>query len=63
MADGWMPTTHVRKFQVQQVATAKLRQVSWSKERHRVEFDVRVFGDINGTWLERNVSSQTVAEC
>ena len=40
----WMRTAHVRNFQVQQVATTKLRQVKWSKERDGFEFDVRVFG-------------------
>ena len=43
----WMRTTHVRTFQVHLVATTKLRQVKWSKERDGFEFDVRVFGD---TW-------------
>ena len=31
------------KFQVQQVASTKLRQVKWSKKRSGFEFDVRVF--------------------
>ena len=39
----WMRTAYVGKFQLQQVATTKLRQVKWSKERDGFEFDVRVF--------------------
>ena len=45
----WMRAAHVRKFQVQQVAITKRRQVKWSKDRDGFEFDVRVFGDTKCT--------------
>ena len=42
-------TTHMRKFQVLQVAITKLQQVKWSKDRDGFGFVVKVFGDINCT--------------
>ena len=42
-------TTHARKFQVQQVAIAKLQQVNGSKDRDGFVFVVRVFGDTTCT--------------
>ena len=45
----WMRTTHVKNFQVQQGATAALRQEKRSKEKDGFEFHVRVFGSTNCT--------------
>ena len=47
----------MRKFQVQQGAITRRRQVKWSKDRDVSEFDVRAFGDTNCTRLEKKTSA------